>query len=313
MLKNNRISTDVYSKQTDTHQYLDSRSCHPTHVKRGIPYGQALRMRRICDSDEVFKERLKELEGNLVKRGFKKDLFDTQFFKAKAKRREDLFIRNIRSKAKENSKRIPLVVNFHPVLSGIGKVVNSLWPILHASDDMKRVFGEKPIVSFRRPRNLKDELVRAKLKDERVISVGMKKCGKSRYKVCGFVEEGGDFEGHGNKFKINYPFDCDSEGMVYLISCTKCRKNYVGSTITSFRKRFNNHKSSLVRYGKGQRGIPGEHLCAHFYEEGHEGIENMDVRIIDKTNINEPATREGFWAYKLNSFVTNGLNIRDFL
>ena len=74
MLKNNRISTDVYSKQTDTHQYLDSRSCHPTHVKRRIPCGQALRMRRICNSDEVFKERLKELEGNLVKRGFKKNL-----------------------------------------------------------------------------------------------------------------------------------------------------------------------------------------------------------------------------------------------
>ena len=131
-----------------------------------------------------------------------------------------MFIQNIRSKAKENSKRIPLVFNFHPALSGIGKVVNSLWPILHTSDDMKSVLGEKPIVSFRRLRNLKDELVRAKLKDERVISVGMKKCGKSRCKVCGFVEESRDFEGHGNKSKINYSFDCDSEGVVYLISCS---------------------------------------------------------------------------------------------
>ena len=226
MLKNNRISTDVYSKQTDTHQYLDSRSCHPTHVKRGIPYGQALRMRRICDSDEVFKERLKELEGNLVKRGFKKNLIDEQFFKAKAKRREDLLFQNIRSKAKEKSMRIPLVVNFHPALSGIGKVVNSLWPILHTSDDMKKVFGAKPIVSFRRPRNLKDESVRVKLNDERIINVGMKKCGKSRYKFCRFVEEGRDFEGHGNKFKINYSFNCDSEDVVYLISCTECRKKF---------------------------------------------------------------------------------------
>ena len=49
------------------------------------------------------------------------------------------------------------MVNFHPALSGIGKVVNSLPPILHTSDDMK-FFGGKPIVSFRRSRNLKDEL-----------------------------------------------------------------------------------------------------------------------------------------------------------
>ena len=36
------ISTDVFSKSTDTHQYLDYRSCHPKHVKQAIPYGQAL-------------------------------------------------------------------------------------------------------------------------------------------------------------------------------------------------------------------------------------------------------------------------------
>ena len=123
MLKNNRISTDVYSKQKDTHQYLDSKSCHLTHVKRGISYGQALRMRRICDTDEVFKERLEELEGNLVKRGFKKNLTDEQFFKAKAKRREDMFFPNIGSKAKENFKRILLVVTFTQCYRGLGKLL----------------------------------------------------------------------------------------------------------------------------------------------------------------------------------------------
>ena len=64
------LVTDVYSKPTDAHHYLDHRSCHPNHVKKGIPYGQALRLRRICDSDEVFDKRLKDLKGHLVKRGF---------------------------------------------------------------------------------------------------------------------------------------------------------------------------------------------------------------------------------------------------
>ena len=105
-------------------------------------------MRQICDSDEVFEERLEELERNLIKRGFKKNLTDEQFFKAKEKRREDLFFQNIRSKAKEKSKRIPLVVNFHSALLGIEKVVNSLWQILHTLNDMKKVFGEKPIVTI---------------------------------------------------------------------------------------------------------------------------------------------------------------------
>ena len=47
--------TDVYSKRTDAHQYLNSKSCHPPHVKRGIPYGQGLRFKHICDSNEGFE------------------------------------------------------------------------------------------------------------------------------------------------------------------------------------------------------------------------------------------------------------------
>ena len=35
-----------------------------------IPYGQVLRVRRICDSEEVCEKRVKELSGH-IKRGFK--------------------------------------------------------------------------------------------------------------------------------------------------------------------------------------------------------------------------------------------------
>ncbi|PIK37867.1 hypothetical protein BSL78_25290 [Apostichopus japonicus] len=35
------LSTDLYTKPTDTHQYLHSSSCHPRHCKSGIAYSQA--------------------------------------------------------------------------------------------------------------------------------------------------------------------------------------------------------------------------------------------------------------------------------
>ena len=48
------ISTDLYCKPTDTHQYLNGKSCHPSHIKKAIPYSQALRLRRICsDRDSL--------------------------------------------------------------------------------------------------------------------------------------------------------------------------------------------------------------------------------------------------------------------
>ena len=55
-LEDGKLSTDVYHKPPDANQYLKFRSCHPPHVKKGIPYGQALRLKRICDSEDKFEK-----------------------------------------------------------------------------------------------------------------------------------------------------------------------------------------------------------------------------------------------------------------
>ena len=38
---NNKISTDLFVKSTDTHQYLLHTSCHPSHIKKSIPFSLA--------------------------------------------------------------------------------------------------------------------------------------------------------------------------------------------------------------------------------------------------------------------------------
>ena len=102
------------------------------------------------------------------------------------------------------------------------------------------------------------------------------------------------------------------EGVIYVIRCTRCSKIYVGSTITSFRKRFNNHNSSMRKYEQGGKKMVVEHLYAHFFGPGHKGLCDVSVIIIVKTNISEPTQREAFWVCKLDMFVPRGLNVRDF-
>ena len=96
--------------------------------------------------------------------------------------------------------------------------------------------------------------------------------------------------------------------------CGKCSKQYVGSTITAFRLRFNNHKSSINRFPKGQRGLSGQHLYEHFFEEGYSSLNDFRAQIIDVTDVNiyyKPTERECFWIEKLNTYVPLGLNLRE--
>ena len=78
MVQDNKISTDLYCKPTDTHQYSHYGSRHPRHVKKGIPYGQALRVKQICSTGS-YRDRLRDLRSNFIKRGFEEILVDSGF------------------------------------------------------------------------------------------------------------------------------------------------------------------------------------------------------------------------------------------
>ena len=52
-----KLTTDLYTKSTDKHQYLHRTSCHPKHTKTSLPYCLALRLRRICSSENLFHQR----------------------------------------------------------------------------------------------------------------------------------------------------------------------------------------------------------------------------------------------------------------
>ena len=89
---NNKISTDLFVKSTDTHQYLLHTSCHPSHIKKSIPFSLTLRIRRICSTTEKFKQRTNELLEFLCKRGHRLQYVQSQINKTfQMPRRDTLF------------------------------------------------------------------------------------------------------------------------------------------------------------------------------------------------------------------------------
>ena len=53
-LENGCITTDLYTKSTDCHQYLHCSSVHPEHLKNSIISSQALRLSNICTYERDF-------------------------------------------------------------------------------------------------------------------------------------------------------------------------------------------------------------------------------------------------------------------
>ena len=111
------------------------------------------------------------------------------------------------------------------------------------------------------------------------------------------------------EYRINYSFNCDSSNVVYLLECTVCGVQYVGSTCTPFRLRFNNYKACSRKFNSGA-SVPQAEFFRHFTEEGHRGfLKDISVKIIDRlTGGNR--MRESFWQYRLDCFAPKGLNTR---
>ena len=143
--------------------------------------------------------------------------------------------------------------------------------------------------------------------------------GNRRCQVCKYLEPGERFTSYrtGKSYTINYELDCNSSNVVYLLSCKVCHAQYVGSTTTKFRLRFNNHKarfrvhSRLSFEGRNKNDL----LYRHFSGPGHHGLEDVSIQSIDRVSGEESALRdkEGHWAYRLNCNQPKGLNISDLI
>ena len=316
----NSVHTDLFVKETDTHQFLHFSSCHPYHTKKGIPYSQAVRLRRICSTEEFFQKRVSNLKSWLLARGYDEHLVNAQVERASLLNRDTL-LRNNSSKDKLEGREV-FSTTFHPAINKrVYRILREAQVILDCDEEHKRVFSSIPLVSFRRAKTLQDILVRSKLPN--VHKTGScKGCGKSNCQVCDFLLNSSDFsnsEGNRNFSIRKGDFTCNSKFVIYRLICKTCNQQYVGSTKTAFRLRFNNYKSHFRSYcerrnaGTLNRGrvVPQAGLFSHFLQNNHHGMEDWQFQIFDSAN-SEVQLRdwESFWQHRLNTFLPIGLNDR---
>ena len=199
------------------------------------------------------------------------------------------FSKGTGSKSKsQESKAVPLGIAFHPKFKLIGQVLNKHLHIFYMDQETKNVFTPGPMATFCSTRRFSTYLVRAKFyPTERTVS--SHECRGKHCAVYLNVQETCFSCAVTNKiYKINHQFECNKRCLVYLLTCKKCLKQYVGQTIDTFRHHWNNYKSDNRKLQRSEPCMQ-EHLFWHFSSPGHNGFLNdVSVTSIGKTDPSDP-------------------------
>ena len=233
-----KLKTKLYKKPTDRQNYLHIKSEHPPTLKKSIPYSQALRIRKICPDEKDLKENCEQLALTFQQRGYEKNFIKQQIDKAINIPRENLLTEN----PKEPSKRIPLSIKYNRTLPPISSIINKHWNLLQIDNDIKNEFIERPVIAYKRNKNLK-EMIGSNIIEDNVkvtpkvdaINERSGKCqpcyGKAGNLCCIQLKNTKTFKSDNTKrtYKIFNDVNCKSENLIYLMECTLCeKKQYVG-------------------------------------------------------------------------------------
>ena len=173
---------------------------------------------------------------------------------------------------------------------------------------MAEVFPEPPLIAYRRQKNIKEFLVRAKVpprnkKTKRTVK-GMKKCNKSCH-ACPFILEGKEIKGDKFDWKITIPANCKTKNIVYMIECNKenCKQRYIGESKKTIGERLSEHKVYVNNI------FPTQATGIHFNQPGHN-LANLKITIVEKLKKDNGAYRKEKKRFLINKCNTyyRGIN-----
>jgi hypothetical protein len=160
-LVNNKLESDLYSKPTDSHSYLMYDSAHPQRCKDSIPYGQFLRIRRICSQECDYDRHVINLTAHFLSRGYPMSLLEEAATLVETKNRNDLIISQMEKTKKNETDKVLLITRYNPNFHDLRHIVYDNWDMLGKSPATEFLYEKRLMCAYRRPKNLRDMIVRA--------------------------------------------------------------------------------------------------------------------------------------------------------
>ena len=241
-----RIETDIYYKDTNTHDYLDYHSSHPKHVKDNIPFTLAKKIHVFCSDPVTEDNRLEELRQHLLKCNYDPRIIDRGFRNA--------FLQG--PAPPKADKNITFVSTFSPNYD-IHHVTKKAQKLLDEcnNDRMQNIFNNSKVtLATKQQPNLLRQLTNASFSTSNNNGKpnGLYKCKNSKCVMCrDFIQECTSFiTANGVEWTIQGHITCKSRNVLYYLKCLACNEvTYTGKTKSVWNLRNNTHRSEC-RSGK---------------------------------------------------------------
>ena len=305
----NFIKTTLFVKPGKKCTYLLPSSCHANFITLNIPYSLSLRLKRICSDHTDFLNQLDILKENLMSRGYKCNYILKAFDKVVNIERSVA----LQKTQKKIVNRPVLPLQYDPRLPNITNILFRFWKVMIQNPVLKSTFPQAPMVCWKRPKNLREHLIRAKLPKQITVrkssrqKLGFKHC-QSKCVMCDFSPKFiNSVVSSVTNFKVPILSDlnCKSKNVIYCITCTKTERpcagqksQYIGETSRSICERLREHKDSIKEDAITSVG-------KHFSENGHDRC-NLQIVPFEQIRSSNPwirKSREKHYIRKFNSIL----------
>ena len=305
-LDKGHLTTSLYGKPIDTHTYLHSTSFHAPSTLLSLPKTQFIRLRRLCSSLSDYKVQADKFVSFFQKRGFNvKKLLKTAL-EVQNLERESLLQPKHHQNHQDYPESVVLSLTWHPKLQFAQSLVKKTYDkFINLYPTLKNTFPARPIVAFRRTKNLKDILVRARTTP--VFSPpNLPKQTASFLQPC--MNTTNQITNQTNKITMNISGgSATDKNVVYAAECLKHKCLYVGVTKLQLNERFNIHRSDITNY-PDRCELPG-----HFHKYECDFDKDLRVSILQQNVVGSRTFRElqeDKWICKLQTISPNGMNMK---
>lgn len=241
------------------------------------------------------------MKDHFLKQGYPSNIVEKSRKRVASLKRSDLLSTDCKKLNNDND-RIVFPIVYHINNMPICNVIKRNFNILSRDNEVGHCFRGRPLIAFKRDKNLGDILVSSRIRSEDVVK-GTKKCGRSRCLTCPHINNSDIIIGPTGTFNIKSSFSCISEGIIYAIECDRCGKLYIGETGRKLSDRFREHRRFVVTKKADNE------IAFHFNQPDHDGVKDMKVcGMLYCHDITDRKLKEQKLILKLGTVLGRGLN-----